>query len=637
MKKIILTCFLVFAVLFNAISQKIYYPVFTIPDSLKENADAVVRYSNTELIITSMEDAVLKVKEVITILKKSGERHAYISIGYDKSNKINYIEGRIYDNFGKYLRKYKKEDIKDKSYYDGYSLFSDNRRKYIGKPALNPPYTIEYEYEKKITGLYGVPGWSPVPGEGVAVENANYTIQYPSSFRLHTNEINCEKVIKKDDFINKNKSISYKLKNYKTIEGEPFNNNYYEYFPIVKARLSDFVLDGYKGNSDSWGNIGEWKNQLLVGRDYVPDETRNEIIKLISKTDSEKIKAKLIYEYMQSKTRYVSIQEGIGGLQPFSAETVDETGYGDCKALSNYTMALLKVAGIQSYYTSVYAGPDFPDLFRKFPSHQSNHAILCVPFENDTVWLECTSQTKPFGFIGEFTDDRDVLIINSEGKGEIAHTTIYPEEINTQIRTANLILDEEGNVSADITTIYSGLQYENVNELLVLSEDEQKKEIIKQISIPNLKLESFSFKENKDMIPSIEEVLEMNINRYASVSSGRIFITANLLNRNEYIPKTIENRKTEIVFRRGYIDIDSINYTIPENYISEFIPEHINEVTKFGNYSVKIELHNNKLVFIRKLTFHKGNYPPEDYEELRNFYKLIYKNDKQTVVLLKKE
>ena len=110
-----------------------------------------------------------------------------------------------------------------------------------------------------------------------------------------------------------------------------------------------------------------------------------------------------------------------------------------------------------------------------------------------------------------------------------------------------------------------------------------------------------------------------------------------MLNRNEYIPKAIENRKTEIVFRRGYIDIDTINYTIPENYISEFIPKEVNIVTKFGNYSVKIKLHNNKLVFVRKLIFHKGKYPPEDYEELRDFYKLMYKNDKQTVVLLKEQ
>ncbi len=634
MNKIITIVFFVF--IQTSFSQNIKYSVSLIPDSLKENADAVIRNNQQSLYIDNASRAVLKVKEVKTILKKSGEKHAYLVVPYSKFIKVNYIKGKIYDKNGNLISKIKTKDILDISHFDGFSLYTDNRLKLIRRPAENPPYTVEYEYEITFKGILSFPSWQPVSSYRVSVQNSNLLISAPKDFKFRTKSYNYLGEYEQNE-ISSNINYKWSIDNFKAVEKETFNNSIKNLVPYVLVAPSDFELDNYKGNADTWANFGAWINKLNTGRNALPEETIKKVIELTKNTNSEKEKAKIVYEYMQSKTRYVNIALGIGGWQPFKAEDTDETGYGDCKALSFYTKSLLEAVGIKSHYVIVRAGKNTPLLRTDFPSNQFNHVTLCVPFEEDTIWLECTSQTSPFGYIGKFTDDRDVIIIGSDGKGKIAHTTVYTEEVNTQIRTANLKLDEEGNLSADIKTIYSGLQYENVNRLLVLSEQEQKKKFIERISIPNTKLESFSLKENKDIIPSIEEFLSLDIQKYASVSSGRIFIVPNLLNRNEYIPKSIENRKTEIIFRRGYVDIDTVKYIIPKNYISEFIPKDIYSNTKFGEYTAKTELQNNKLVFVRKLIFHKGNYPPEDYDALRDFFKLMYENDKQTVVLVKKD
>ena len=74
-------------------------------------------------------------------------------------------------------------------------------------------------------------------------------------------------------------------------------------------------------------------------RQDVPLETAAYIKEITGNISDPKAKAQKIYEYMQHKTHYVSIQIGIGGYQPFTASEVDKDGYGDCKALCNYTRA----------------------------------------------------------------------------------------------------------------------------------------------------------------------------------------------------------------------------------------------------------------------------------------------------------
>ena len=119
-------------------------------------------------------------------------------------------------------------------------------------------------------------------------------------------------------------------------------------------------------------------DKLLSGTQELPEEVKTEITELTKDASSPIEKAKIVYNYMQNKTRYISIQVGIGGWKPMLAEDVDRLGYGDCKGLSNYTKALLDYVGVTSYYTVVYGGSDIRDIDSDFSSLQGNHAILSI-------------------------------------------------------------------------------------------------------------------------------------------------------------------------------------------------------------------------------------------------------------------
>src|SRR6202012_193753 len=180
-----------------------------------------------------------------------------------------------------------------------------------------------------------------------------------------------------------------------------------------------------------------------------------EVKKMTDTIKTDKEKAKFLYKYLQQNVRYVSIQLGIGGYKPFPATFVDEKKYGDCKALANYMRALLKAVNIPSYYAIIRAGTNQEPADFSFNENVFNHAIVCIPFKNDTTWLECTSNTSPFGKLGSFTENRNALLITEDG-GKLVNTprsTMQDNQFNSEV---HLVLKPNGGATAELKLLGTG-------------------------------------------------------------------------------------------------------------------------------------------------------------------------------------
>jgi hypothetical protein len=339
---------------------------------------------------------------------------------------------------------------------------------------------------------------------------------------------------------------------------------------------------------------------------------------------------------MQGKTRYVSLVLGMGGLKPYPASMIEDKGYGDCKALSNYMICLLQAVGITGYYTTIKSGRDEFELFEDFPSHQSNHVVVAVPNGADTLWLECTTQSGPFGYAGHFTGNRKAFMITPEG-GTWVRTPRYTAQHNQQIRTADVVVDPTGNAVAKVATTYSGLQYENYGLDWAIdgqNHDEQKKWVQKNTGIPSFNVRTFSMTQQKEKIPSATVKLDLDLNRYATLSGKRVFLTPNIMNRLTVIPQKVENRKTKVVINFGHFDVDTVHYHVPENLSLEFVPTPVSVKSRFGEYDVQYLVYGRDVTYIRRLRVNKGEYPAESYQEFVDFYRNVSKSDNTRLVFL---
>jgi hypothetical protein len=627
-------CILIFAGLFvsaQLIAKEIKYKVADIPKELKENARSVIRNQETVFEVISISSALEKVTCAITVLNKNGIDDALLSLGYDKFSKISDIEARVYDANGEQVKKVPKDDIIDHSAISGFSIYEDSRVKFVDPKVRTIPFTIEYSYEISYSGIMSYPAWDPTDFN-ISVEKSSFKVLIPKNSELRYLEKNVpNKVVTSND--NKNKIYYWELKNYKALISEPYSNNLSNYFPIVIIAPSDFEIDGHKGNLTSWKNFGNWRYSLIENKNNLPEETKISIKKLVENTGNDVEKIRKIYEYMQNKTRYVNVAEGLGGWQPIDAATVDRLSYGDCKALTNYMKSLLEIVGIKSYYTVVRAGRYTRDWIVDFPYNQSNHAFLCVPLNNDTLWLECTDQRSPCGYLGTFTDDRDVLLIDKDNS-KIIHTKGYSAEDNKETRVTKVKLDNTGG-SATVYANYKGINYERVLPVLLADDADKKRMVTEKISLPSFQLVNFSFKENKQIIPSIEETLNISFENYGTVMGARMFVLLNFMNRYENLPERVRSRVTDVYVRRPYTEIDTVIYDLPFLYKVESLPNPVNIESQFGKYHARAELNSKKLIYIRTLQINKGKYPPAAYTDFLDFLEKISTADNLKCSLIK--
>lgn len=599
--------------------------------------NAVIRKDQGEFKINDLTSATFREHYVATIFNKKADFLAEIVEYYDGLSSIKIEEAKVYNALGVEIYKLKKSDIVDQSSISGFSVYEDSRIKYLDLTQKRYPYTIEYIVEKTYEHTFHLPNWSVYVDEDIAVESSEFTITAPSEIEPRVYQTNIEEEVYSRSVSDGIVKLHWSFKDLPALDEMYYGEERMEKLPTITTSPSKFEFDGYQGDFSTWDDFAGWIEKLNSDRNDIGEELKDKLNSLVADAPNDREKIRRVYNYLQENTRYVSIQLGIGGYQPFKASVVDEMGYGDCKALSYFTKAMLSTVGIDSKYTLVSSGRNPRPIIKDFPQSNFNHAILCVPNKGDTVWLECTSQTNPFGYLGSFTGNRDVLLIDN-GKGRIVKTPKYDESDNVERNEIYIDLDESGNANATVKTALSGLVYEKngLNFIIHRGEADKKQWMLSNAGFSNFDLVNYSMELDKND-PKIELTSQYLLKKYAQVSGKRVFFELNP-KAGKYSPvaspdSLSKNKYFEIA--SGFTKVDSVSFTFPENYRFEYVPESQSIITEFGEFETIITQDEGKMTFFRRLVFKTGKYKPEDYAEYLTFVKAINKNENPKVVLNK--
>lgn len=622
------------SILITLVAKSQNYNIATIDSILKVDANSVVRKDKKEITINSADDVTLKSVQAITIFNKKGKKHLDLILGYGPERKITKLSVIVFDRFGNEIKKINKNKFEDYSAVNNYTtLAGDNRYKAYNYENSNYPYTVEFTTEYITSNSCFLNGFYFLGNYNQSIERSEFVFNNPTNIPLNYKTYNFE-----EENIEMVSSSSTKLHfiatniAVKKVEKFAPNNTI---FPHVFIALEKFNLFNLKGEASTWKELGIWQNEnLLKGRRNLPVETINEITALTSEVNSNIEKAKIIYKYVQDKTRYVSIQLGVGGWKPILATEVDKLGYGDCKALTNYTKALLESQNIPAYYSIVFSGENIKDYNEDLVCLQGDHVILNLPnSDGEDTWLECTSQSSPFGYISGFTDNRKVLVITPDG-GEIKRTKKYTTKENLIATDISITITNNNRLSGGFHRVSSGAAYGwNSGSVKASDKQEYYKKYFNYLN--NFKIKEALVDDNKEGI-FIDESFNFELDSYGSKAGNKLIVRPVIFNRFFYSKIDTENRTQPLVNQRGYTYKDTYIINLAKDLNIYALPESQKIDSKFGSYSLVFEkISDQKIKIKRDLIIIDGVFKKENVKSFNDFTKKIADFDNIKCILTK--
>ncbi len=608
------------------------YSSSTLPDSLKKDADAVYHLEESVVDIESPSKMTIRSHTIVTVLTKEGLRHSVVRIGVDKLRKLEEITIKVYNEVGLEVARYRKKDFKLEGAYDGITLASDNKVYELDFPVPGTPCTIETEYELICSAILDIQPWF-FGSTTESYKKSRYIVKSAIPVKYKTYNFKGEPVVSKED---KKTVYSWELINQPVPAKETSSYGAWVSLPWVDVSPVQFSYDGYPGSMENWKEFGKWTYPFYEEENPFKPERVEFFKTLIKDAKTEEEKIAILYRYLQKEFRYVSIQFGIGGFKPFPVSFAEQKKYGDCKGLTHYMKNVLKAVGIKSHAALINAGTNEFPVDPSFASSIFNHVILCVPLKNDSVWLECTSKQTLPGVLGNFTENRNALLLTENG-GVLVKTPVSKSSSNKWISVTEAELFDDGTALLTSRLFVSGEFWQYVDAYV----NGQTKEDTKRALV-----NAFGYKAPDDLSVKILSdsadghlvEIKMAYNQFYDFKAGsKRFYPLRQYKLNEETIKPAEIRKHDYLFDYPYIKTDKITYKLPEGFLNESLPPLKEIRNEYMNYTNSLQLSESKthISVTTELHLYKHIVPPNKYNEVANSFEAIKKDEGQKIVLKK--
>lgn len=597
------------------------------------DVDAEVLYNRCEVIVNSPTDMKCHVSRKIQINNASGKYLGLFEEYTDSFSSISSFSGAVESN-GKVVKKIKKSDIYTENCSEG--LADDTYVNIYTPEATLFPYTVEYEYTIEYRkGIISFPVYAPVVAFDTPVREGLYHISVPRDMEIQYKAWT-EPEVKETD---KTKEYFWTLTDFQPIKKEHNMPLLSTLLPVVKARPSNFRYLGTQGSQSDWNSVGKWLEEIMPQEEPMPEDLKAKVHDLTDGCSSDLEKVKALYKYLKENTRYVSIQFGLGGFSPTSPSVVHKKGYGDCKALSYFMKSLLAEAGIGSEYFTL--NTDW-SLAESSPGVGTmNHAMLMVPLQEDTLWVECTNPHLPLGYRHEDVAGRKVLVVNSDG-GSLVGVPAYPDTLTLRMTECKVDFQQDGSAKVQVHETYRLSEAEPFISFRELKNEDAVSILSKHYAVQTDDKKIISISDNfQDYTGTPGYIPEVSIDwsflsrKYGSLNADRILLPVVI--ENSHFSSQKSSRVHDVVFRTPYQEKNRLVLTVPDGYSVEFLPSPVSVDTEFASYALEYAVSGNTITITESLRANRCILPASEYDSYRSFVKSCNKAVQAKIVLKKNE
>lgn len=571
---------------------------------------------------------VTRVYKKIKILKEESKDMGEIPIYYENDReKITNLKAFTItpDN-----KKHRYSKIQDFKLYDGYPMYSDLMAKIITLPEVTIGSVLEQEYTviSKDFSIKNAFWYAYVIDSSIPMKELKFSITMPKNLGIKYKEFG---LTRKPKITENKSSITYSWAAY-DIDGSKDEEDYLSP-PTPESFKETFEFSSIK----DWRDISDWYLSSVKENLKINSEIENTVEKIINGQFMLKDKTRAILQYIQDNFRYVSMAFGNNTMEPHPTDQIFKNKYGDCKDLSLLTMAMLKIAGIDSeiaLFNTEYSLSDpqydlpIPTLF--------NHVLLLVKdpkdgdFYIDPLLDGYDIGQYPLAYQGAYT-----FVITEDG-GKFGKFPIFDEKRSYTYVKQAIAIGEDSSALIETEMLWElDFSIEQRHQLNAMDK-EQKGKFYEALDayissggqILERRIEGLDEKYGLLKIYS-----KIKRNDEFPVTDGIMVIDVAGYDRG--LGFTNKERKMPIFYSGNSLNEEITVYQIPKGYIISYVPKDLN--LDNGFFSIKREYirEQDEIKVTERTRYKRTELPKEDYAKIKDFYNELPAKTQQRIILKK--
>lgn len=425
----------------------------------------------------------------------------------------------------------------------------------------------------------------------------------------------------------------YSLENIPAIKEELFVNNINNYASAIEHEISGIKLpnSAYETFLVSWDDIvkdvnkSEYFGEQLNKTSYFEEDLNSLLNGLNSATE----KAEAIFKYVQSRMNW---NEYYGYYCNDGVKKAYQSKVGNYAEINLMLVAMLRHANLEANPVLVSTRSNGVAIF---PSRKAYDIVIAsVLIDGNLVLMDATSKYSSL----ETIPTRDLnwfgRLVRKDGTSDLVD--LMPKEPSLDIVNFVANIDNKGAVTGKVRE-----QYLNYKALKFREDfsDQNNDFLIQRIEkqYKGVEIDDYNLINDKKTDETIVEKYSITETNTVEEIGNKIYFSPMLHFVMAQNPFKQETREYPVDFSFPFKDKYMISLTIPEGYQVESLPSNITIAMdkKYGSFSYSISNENDKIQLIFVLEISTSIVPTEDYDTLREFFKVVIDKQNEKIVLKK--
>ncbi|HYL91797.1 MAG TPA: hypothetical protein VEW69_01435, partial [Alphaproteobacteria bacterium] len=338
-------------------------------------------------------------------------------------------------------------------------------------------------------------------------------------------------------------------------------------------------------------------------------------------------------------------------LQPHPASQVFSSRYGDCKDKATVLSSMLAQIGIKSYYVPVHTDRGIYSA-QTPPTIGFNHVILAIqlpagsysdpmpalyqhPRLGPLLIFDPTSTVVPLGQIPSYEQDNYGLLVTDQG-GELIHLPVSAPELNRINRTAKLTLTADGSIKGEVQELRTGSLAAEGRYAFENQTTANRRKVLERFlsgMMGNFQLDSVDAENVDDIEKDLIVRYKFTAEHYAKNSGPLLLVRPRVLGEKLGALDLTKPRHYPYEFDVPTLQTDSFEFSLPEGYNVDELPDPAKATFPFAEYNSKIEHAGNQLKYSREYRVKTTAVSADKIGDLGKFFHEINQDERNMAVL----